>query len=149
MKSIDVNELNIDELIEKGIAFHGHLGPFLVVGIKMGIIALKELNSSGYSDMSVLVETGTTPPISCLTDGIQVSTGCTLGKGNIKVIANKKPKAVFTREGKSLAIELKSEILKKIQESGAVEESAGRIAKMTDEELFNFNAKVIFKSEQE
>lgn len=147
MKSIDVNELNIEELIEKGIAFHGHLGPFLVVGIKMGIIALKELNSSGYSDMSVLVETGTTPPISCLTDGIQVSTGCTLGKGNIKVIANKKPKAVFTREGKSLAIELKSEILKKIQESGAVEESAGRIAKMTNEELFN--AKIIFKSEQE
>jgi len=149
MKRIDIKGLDIDELIKRGIAFHGHLGPFLVIGIKMGIIALKELNSSGYSDMSVVVETGTTPPVSCLIDGIQVSTGCTLGKGNVKVMANKKPKAVFTRGGKSLEIELKTEILRKIQESGAVEESTGRIAKMTDEELFNFNAKAIFNFKRE
>ena len=137
MKKIDVKGLSVDVLIERGSEFHGHLGPFLVVGIKMGIIALKKLNSSGYSDMSAVVETGTTPPISCLIDGIQISTGCTLGKGNIKVNANKKPKAVFTNGEKSLDIELKPEILKRIVESGAVEESAGRIAKMTDEELFN------------
>jgi formylmethanofuran dehydrogenase subunit E len=137
MKTIAVKELNVDGLVEKGIEFHGHLGPVLVIGIKMGIIALKELNSGGYSDMSVVVETGTTPPVSCLIDGIQISSGCTLGKGNIKVIANEKPKAVFTRGEKSLEIELKPEILKRILESGAVEESAGRIARMGDEELFN------------
>ncbi len=142
MNEIDVGKLDPDELIENGTAFHGHLGPFLVVGIRMGIVALKELNSCGYSDMDVLVETGTTPPISCLIDGIQVSTGCTLGKGNIQAIANKKPKpkAVFTgvaSGGKTLEIELKPEIMEEILKSGAVEEFAGKIATMTDEELFN------------
>ena len=142
MNEIDVGKLDPDELIENGTAFHGHLGPFLVVGIRMGIVALKELNSCGYSDMDVLVETGTTPPISCLIDGIQVSTGCTLGKGNVHVITNEKPKpkAVFTgvaSGGKTLEIELKPEIMKAILKSGAIEEFAGKIAIMTDEELFN------------
>ena len=142
MNEIDVEKLDLNELIENGIAFHGHLGPFLVVGIRMGIVALKELNSGGYSDMAVLVETGTTPPISCMIDGIQVSTGCTLGKGNVHAITNEKPepKAVFTgltSGGKTLEIELKPEIMEEILKSGAIEEFAGRIATMTDEELFN------------
>ena len=140
MKTIAVKD--VDEVIEKAIEFHGHFGPFLVIGIKMGIIAVKQLNSSGYSDMGVIVETGTTPPISCLIDGIQISTGCTLGKGNITVIANNKPKAIFTREEKSFEIELKPEIMRQIQESGAVEESAYRLTEMPDSELFN--SEVIF-----
>jgi len=142
MKEINVKKLDLDRLIENGTAFHGHLGPFLVVGIRMGIVALKELNSGGYSDMDVLVETGTTPPISCLIDGIQVSTGCTLGKGNIKAITNEKPKpkAVFTcvaSGGKMLEIELKPGIMEEILKSRDIEEFAGKIATMTDEELFN------------
>ena len=142
MKEINVKKLDLDDLIENGTAFHGHLGPFLVVGIRMGIVALKELNSGGYSEMDVLVETGTTPPISCLIDGIQVSTGCTLGKGNVHVITNEKPepKAVFTgvaSGGKTLEIVLKPEIMEEILKSGAVEEFAGKIATMTDEELFD------------
>lgn len=142
MKEINVKKLDLNELIENGTAFHGHLGPFLVAGIRMGIIALKELNSGGHSDLDVLVGTGTTPPISCLIDGIQVSTGCTLGKGNVHVITSEKPepKAVFTgvaSGGKTLEIELKPEIMEEILKGGAVEEFAGRIATMTDEELFD------------
>lgn len=142
MNEIDVGKLDLNDLIKTGVVFHGHLGPFLVVGIRMGIIALNELNSGGYSDIDALVETGTTPPISCLIDGIQVSTGCTLGKGNIQAIANKnpEPKAVFrsvTGGGKTLEIELKPEIMEEILEGGAIEEFAGRIATMTDKELFN------------
>ena len=139
MKEIDVGKLDLNELIENGTAFHGHLGPFLVVGIRMGIVALKELNSGGYSEMDVLVETGTTPPISCLIDGIQVSTGCTLGKGNIRAITNEKPepKAVFTSGGKTLEIEVNPGIMEEILKSGAIEEFAGKIATMTDEELFD------------
>lgn len=139
MRKIDVNRLKIDEVIDKGIEFHGHLGPFLVTGIKMGHLALKELNSRGYSELNVLVETGTKPPISCLIDGIQISTGCTLGKGNVEVINKKKVRAIFTKDGKSTEIKLRPDILKMIsEEKDSYEEMAKQLSKMPEERLFQW-----------
>ena len=113
MKEIDATWLEKeDQVISQGIEFHGHLGPFLIVGIKMGCLALRSLNSKGHTELSVLVETGPKPPMSCLIDGIQVSTGCTLGKGNVKVTDNKRAKATFRRNEKSIEIELRDSILK-------------------------------------
>jgi len=139
MRKIDVTRLKIDEVIDKGVEFHGHLGPFLVAGIKMGYLALRELNSKGHSELSVLVETGTKPPISCLIDGIQISTGCTLGKGNVKTIDKKKAKAIFTKDGKSIEIELRSDISKMInKEKDNCKEMAKKLSKMAEEQLFQW-----------
>lgn len=136
MRKIDGNKLKVDEVISKGVEFHGHLGPFLVAGIKMGRLALEKLGSKGYSDLSVVVETGTRPPVSCLIDGIQISTGCTLGKGNVKVENKGKAKAIFTKDKKSVEIELSSQILKLIDEEDDCEEMAKRVANMPEEQLF-------------
>jgi len=139
MRKIDVARLKIDEVINKGVEFHGHLGPFLVAGIKMGHLALRELNSRGHSELSVLVETGAKPPISCLIDGIQVSAGCTLGKGNVKVIDKKKAKAIFTKDGKSIEIELRPDILRMInEEKDNCEEMAKKLSEMPEEQLFQW-----------
>lgn len=35
----------LDGLLEEAEAFHGHLGPFLVVGLKAGQLALRELGT--------------------------------------------------------------------------------------------------------
>lgn len=96
--------------------FHGHLGVFSIVGAKMGIKA-REIFGVGPDQLSVVSYAGLRPPYSCLTDGIQVSTGATLGQGLIQVSADSMtlPSAVFSYKGRSVRITLKSEYLKMIE----------------------------------
>ncbi len=63
---------------------HGHLGVYTIIGVKMGIMA-RDYFFCGQDEMEVVSYTGNTPPVSCLNDGIQVSTGATLGHGLITV----------------------------------------------------------------
>jgi len=71
-------QLNV--LLRKATSFHTHLGPFLVLGLKAGLIALRALKSrQGDPQLHVEVELPYRVPISCLLDGIQFSTGCTIG----------------------------------------------------------------------
>jgi pyrimidine-specific ribonucleoside hydrolase len=95
--------------------FHGHLGVFSIVGAKMGIRA-REIFGVGPDMLDVVTYTGTKPPYSCLTDGIQVSTGATLGMGTIHLAADtiRRPSAVFTYKGRSIRISLKKEYLDKV-----------------------------------
>jgi inosine-uridine nucleoside N-ribohydrolase/formylmethanofuran dehydrogenase subunit E len=92
--------------------FHGHLGVFSIVGAKMGIKA-REHFGVGPDMITVVSYAGTKPPYSCLNDGIQVSTGATIGQGLITVAADQqtRPEAVFTCKGKSLRMKLKEEYL--------------------------------------
>ena len=66
--------------------FHGHLGVFSIVGAKMGIRA-REIFGVGPDMLEVVTYAGSKPPYSCLNDGIQVSTGATLGMGTIHLAA--------------------------------------------------------------
>jgi pyrimidine-specific ribonucleoside hydrolase len=95
--------------------FHGHLGVFSIVGAKMGIKA-RELFGVGTDMLEVTTYAGTEPPYSCLNDGIQVSTGATLGMGTIHLAARGKarPSAVFTYKDRSVRISLKKEYLEKV-----------------------------------
>jgi len=95
--------------------FHGHLGVFSIVGAKMGIKAC-ELFGVGSDQVKVTTYAGTKPPYSCLTDGIQVSTGATLGMGTISVSPDSitKPMAIFSYKGRSIKISLKEEYLKQV-----------------------------------
>ena len=95
--------------------FHGHLGVFSIVGAKMGIRA-REIFGVGPDMLVVTTYAGSKPPFSCLTDGIQVSTGATLGMGTIHLAADTiaSPKAVFTYKGRSVLISLKREYLEKV-----------------------------------
>ena len=92
--------------------FHGHLGVFSVVGAKMGIKA-RELFGVGPDILKVTTYAGTKPPYSCLNDGIQVSTGATIGQGLITVAAVEKtrPEAIFKYGGRSYRLTLKDEYL--------------------------------------
>jgi formylmethanofuran dehydrogenase subunit E len=125
-------------IIKKAVSFHGHLGPFLIIGIKMGLIAKRKLKSRSHFDMYVIAMTGTKPPISCIVDGIQISTGCTLGKGNIKVLSKYQPKAIFVKNRKKLKIELKKDVFKLINK-GKSKKIIDRIIKSNDKKLFNIS----------
>ena len=92
--------------------FHGHLGVFSIVGAKMGIKA-REIFKVGPDNLTVISYAGTIPPYSCLNDGIQVSTGATLGQGTISVARDTltRPEAIFTYRNKSVKISLKEKYL--------------------------------------
>jgi hypothetical protein len=92
--------------------FHGHLGPYVVIGYRMGQLALRELGSDGHFGVSAEVHSPLKTPRSCLIDGIQLGSGCTLGKGNISVEEAPEPAwAVFRSDrGRAVTIRLRPEI---------------------------------------
>ena len=90
---------------------HRHLGVYSIVGAKMGLRA-RELMHAHLDQVNVVSYAGLKPPISCLNDGLQISTGATLGQGKIKVIEeNTSVKAEFYFKGFRLTLSLKSEII--------------------------------------
>ncbi len=56
-----------------------------------------------------------TPPQSCFADGVQFSTGCTLGKGNISIEEGEGLTVTFKKYDKELTLKLKEEIIKEIK----------------------------------
>ncbi len=140
MIKLSINRNNIDDMISRGTKLHGHAGPYLNLGIKMGLSALEILDAKGYFDLTVKAELKYQPPASCLIDGLQISTGCTMGKGNIEVKNNPETiKALFESNNKSLTILLKPEIIKLLDfEKDTCEDLGQQILNMSDKELFTY-----------
>ncbi len=86
---------------------HGHLGIYATIGVKMGILAREELKNPHH--IKVISFAGNTPPLSCMNDGLQVSTGATIGHGLISVECNTelRPEAIFLADGKKIELKLK------------------------------------------
>lgn len=127
------------KLARRGVEFHGHLGPFLIIGLRMGSLALKLLGLSGYSGLKAIVETGNEPPLSCIVDGVQVATGCTLGRGNIEVVKNNRAKVTFLKGNKILVVELRESACRRILEqleTDTSERVAEGVMGSIDDELF-------------
>jgi formylmethanofuran dehydrogenase subunit E len=81
--------------LSDAVRFHGHLGPWLVVGLKLGEVSLNRLSAKKYFGLDVRVWGALKRPRSCLVDGLQLSTGATYGKGNIKKFNASSVKVVF------------------------------------------------------
>ena len=105
-----------ESLLRWGVEFHGHGGPFMVIGLRMGLLALEELNARGWFGLSCVAELKWAPPDSCVLDGIQVSTGCTMGKRNIRVDERRNViSASFTQGGRGVSIMVSDEVLTRIR----------------------------------
>lgn len=87
--------------------FHGHLGPYLVLGILAGETALKKLRCKKYFGLEVKVWGANKKPKSCLIDGLQLSTGATYGKGNIRKLNSPKIRIEFYNRLKHKKVTLK------------------------------------------
>lgn len=94
---------------------HRHLGIYSIIGAKMGIYA-REILTAPLDGLSVVSMAGNEPPISCLNDGLQVSTGASLGRGTIKIDSSSpRAEATFIFKDERITLKLKGEIVGKIK----------------------------------
>jgi len=120
------------ELLEKAVRIHGHLGPFLALGLKMSIRAEKIL---GEEPSRCELETVNRKPFLCVVDGIKAVIGSD---------------AVTVREGRGLSakfgkakhgevvIAIKKALVEKYAEGPweKSEEYAQEVIQSNDEQLF-------------
>ncbi len=94
---------------------HRHLGVFAIIGVKMGIRA-REYFDTGVDEFRASSWAGSEPPLSCMNDGLQVSTGATPGHGLLTVLNDTVPKPVseFIYMNHRLRLSLKPEIAARI-----------------------------------
>jgi formylmethanofuran dehydrogenase subunit E len=73
-------------LLETAIEFHGHKCPAMPMGLRVGSAAMNTLGVERARDgqLLALVEIGVNHCATCFADGIQMITGCTFGKGNLR-----------------------------------------------------------------
>ena len=130
------------DLIKSAVKFHGHLGPYLVLGLRIGRVAVQMLRPHGLHELSAIVWSGRSPPQSCVIDGIQFSSGCTLGKGSIRVRSSPDLRASFRSRHMSIVIKPTKRInamlsgLSKIHSQAELRARALAISKIPDNDLF-------------
>lgn len=76
------------EFLEAGLLLHGHKCPAMPLGLRAGAAAMNALAVARAKDKDLLaiVELGDHHCAHCFADGVQMITGCTLGKGNIRKV---------------------------------------------------------------
>ncbi|HZY31797.1 MAG TPA: FmdE family protein [Candidatus Methylomirabilis sp.] len=83
-----------DELLQEAVAFHGHLCPGQILGVRMAMVGCRALGVEEPKAMGkglvVFVEIDR-----CACDAIQVVTGCSLGKRTLKHLDYGKMAATF------------------------------------------------------
>jgi formylmethanofuran dehydrogenase subunit E len=105
------------ELYDRASEFHGHGGPFMIIGLRIGLTALRALDSEGWFGLTCTATLHWSPPDSCLLDGIQSSSGCTMGKRNLIVKEGHGISAIFHSGSKTLQITLKPEVYAEIKQA--------------------------------
>lgn len=95
---------------------HGHTGIYSIIGAKMGIRAMEYFNV-GVNNVFITSFAGKKPPLSCFNDGLQISTGATIGQGliNISDSISNIPSAIFEFNNQKIHISVKEKIAKQMR----------------------------------
>lgn len=91
-----------DEDIQAAALYHGHVCSGVALGVKMARFAMSYLGVDEplkFRDLIVYVEVER-----CLTDAIQVVTGCTIGRRRLKVVDYGKMAATFVNLATNVAV---------------------------------------------
>ena len=135
----------LTELIEKAADFHGHLGPFLVIGVRMGNTAERILNTNAMQlkKLEATVKIPLLTPFSCVLDGIQVTTHCTVGNQKLRIENSQKEIAAcfeLQNSDRTLKVSVNpkivEELMNEISKGSSNEELAQKIASMPENQLF-------------
>lgn len=128
--------------IKNAEKLHGHLGPFLVIGVRMGKLAKRTLKAN-IEELEAYAKIPLSPPVSCILDGIQVTTKCTIGNQKLRIENSQKEitvrfklqntdKTAIVKVNPKTVEELKSKLSKGISDREIAEE----ITHMPESQLF-------------
>lgn len=111
-------DLQLMTILKEAEGFHGHLGPFLVIGVRAGLVGLMKLGiEKGDQQMSATAMLKNSIPFSCILDGVQISTGCTVGNKRLKLQDSSSVAIRFeNKNGKQVEIEVNSTTLDRLME---------------------------------
>jgi formylmethanofuran dehydrogenase subunit E len=139
------DKVEITSLVDDAVKLHGHLGPFLVIGVRMGNLAKKTLNLSAKNkrELQATVHTPPFTPFTCTIDGIQATTTCTVGNQRLKIRnSRKKITALFQTQNpqRTLHISVKPRVIEELTEKAskhvANEELVANVVSMPTDQLF-------------
>ena len=135
----------IPMLIKNAAKLHGHLGPFLVIGVRMGDAAKSylDVDDNRSRRLQAHIKTPLSTPFSCVIDGIQASTTCTVGNQRLKIENSAKEiTAIFTLQNANSAMKILvnakvvDDLIKDMSKGANPEQLAIKIAHMQAEQLF-------------
>jgi formylmethanofuran dehydrogenase subunit E len=124
---------------------HGHVGPWNVLGWRMGKAALRELNAAwGQHELDIICYIPLKTPYSCIADGLVVGTGNSIGRLDIRLgeVMTMADVHVSVRRkdgiGPVLLLKPKVEYLEKIrsQPDDQLESLARECGRLSEEKLF-------------
>ena len=134
----EVQQILTNGLMNDAVKFHGHFGPFLILGLRAGLLGISYLGKN-YFELKATVTTNLISPRSCFIDGVQFVSGCTTGKGNLEIKTSTDVSVKFTRTERKISLTVRDAILKTLDQLTSeeqVEISAKKILQKTDDELF-------------
>lgn len=138
-------EEELELALKEAEKFHGHLGPFVVIGVRMGKIAKRILNSTNSENdaLQVTAELPLLTPFSCVLDGIQIATQCTVGNQKLRIKNSQKEITAYFQHaepGKTLKISVNPKItealINKLSQGFSNEKLAWEIAHTPENQLF-------------
>jgi len=93
---------DVKALLNAAADFHGHLGPFLALGVRTSLAGLRELKAvPGDTKLRVTVMLKYAVPFSCMLDGVQAVTKCTVGNKRLAWKESEEMGVVFTLNEKA------------------------------------------------
>ena len=125
MKQFNTDIPEFNDLVNVGFVLHNHICPAMPLGLRAGLTALRKLNvsRSQNKELKILMENGPNHAALCFSEGVQVATSCTFGKGNI--IRTDQGKNAFTlidqRNNKAVRISIKYPFFQKMLSSEFVQ----------------------------
>ena len=131
-----------DEWIALGTRIHGGFGPFIPVGIRIGLDAVDKLKP-GPRDLIVTYYNGTKPPCPCIADGVMIATHASPGQGTLQISPETAPNGMAAviliknrKTGEGLRYTVADEWLPKILAWLKADSSERYDAMMSAEALF-------------
>ena len=131
-----------DEWIALGARIHGAFGPFIPVGIRIGLDAKEKLHADPRG-LSVTYYNGSKPPCPCVADGVMIATQASPGQGTLQISPERAPDGFMAviviknrKTGEGLRYTISDEWLPKILSWIKSDPSARYDAAMSAEGLF-------------
>lgn len=121
-----------DEKYKIGLALHGHKCPAMPLGLRAGEAAMQLLGVQHSADgaLTALVEIDRNHCSTCFADGVQVITGCTFGKGNIRSLGYGKfaLTLIDNKTKRSVRVVATKDAMRRSQESEFIKERKAGVA---------------------